>query len=294
MHVFIHFIRMYVHVYLFLCMYLYFLNLCALLNVYPSTCTTVTHRYSLLPFWYTVFYEGYRTGLPVMRAMFLEFPNDPNVLQMDDQYMIGGDLLVKPVTEQNSHKVSVYLPETDKGFWIDLDTLLPVVTTSKSSVFEVVTVATPLEKLPVFVRPGRVLPRKMRLRRASSLMFFDPITLVVAPDFRNQAEGVLYLDDEHSLAHETASAYSMRRFLFSANKLSCSAKEDNNKGSATPYVPPNAVERVILCGQTKSPIKVVNAGGEELSFVFDPIGQTTTVKKPADKVAEDWTIEFLY
>ena len=48
-------------------------------------------RYSLLPFWYTVFFEAHSGGLPVMRPLFLEFPNDPdpNLLTIDDQWMVG-------------------------------------------------------------------------------------------------------------------------------------------------------------------------------------------------------------
>lgn len=52
---------------------------------------TAILRYSLLPYWYSVFHEAYRGGLPVMRAMFLEFPEDSDgeLLTMDDQWMIG-------------------------------------------------------------------------------------------------------------------------------------------------------------------------------------------------------------
>ena len=46
-------------------------------------------RYTLLPYWYTVFYEAYSTGLPVMRPLFFEFPSDAATLQMDNQWMIG-------------------------------------------------------------------------------------------------------------------------------------------------------------------------------------------------------------
>jgi alpha 1,3-glucosidase len=46
-------------------------------------------RYSLLPYWYSVFYEAYATGMPVMRPMFFEFPVDAATLKMDNQWMIG-------------------------------------------------------------------------------------------------------------------------------------------------------------------------------------------------------------
>ncbi|GCC43684.1 hypothetical protein chiPu_0027750, partial [Chiloscyllium punctatum] len=50
--------------------------------------TAIRERYALLPFWYTLFYRAYRTGEPVMRAMWLHFPDDVNTFHLDDQYML--------------------------------------------------------------------------------------------------------------------------------------------------------------------------------------------------------------
>ncbi|CAE7666066.1 modA, partial [Symbiodinium microadriaticum] len=49
----------------------------------------IEHRYSLLPYWYSSFYTSYRTGIPVMRPMFSEFPDSEVVFNMDDQWMVG-------------------------------------------------------------------------------------------------------------------------------------------------------------------------------------------------------------
>ena len=73
-------------------------------------------RYSLLPLWYTIFYEAYATGLPVMRPMFLEFPEDSSTFAMDHQWMLGSALLVAPVTNERQTSVQVYLPS--EGEWI--------------------------------------------------------------------------------------------------------------------------------------------------------------------------------
>jgi len=67
-------------------------------------------RYSLLPLWYTIFYEAYATGLPAMRPMFLEFPEDSKTFAMDGQWMLGSSLLVAPVTSEGQSSVHVYLP----------------------------------------------------------------------------------------------------------------------------------------------------------------------------------------
>src|SRR5690242_17193880 len=63
---------------------------------------TAMIRYSLLPFWYTTFYHSYTTGQPIMRAMFSEFSTDVKTFEMDDQWMVGSSLLVKPVTDNGA------------------------------------------------------------------------------------------------------------------------------------------------------------------------------------------------
>lgn len=74
-------------------------------------------RYAMLPYLYSVGYETTREGIPMMRAMLLEYPNDLNVCNLSTQYMLGGSVLVAPVFDQKKH--NVYLP---KGSWIDLET----------------------------------------------------------------------------------------------------------------------------------------------------------------------------
>ena len=67
-------------------------------------------RYQLLPYWYSVFYEARRMGLPVIRPSWVEFPRDKNTWATEDQFMIGDCLLVHPVTEQGATSVQLYLP----------------------------------------------------------------------------------------------------------------------------------------------------------------------------------------
>ena len=62
--------------------------------------------------------EAQTCGLPMIRAMFLEFPNDKNAWELSDQYMFGSDYLVAPVTEYGARERSVYLPE---GKWEAMD-----------------------------------------------------------------------------------------------------------------------------------------------------------------------------
>jgi alpha-D-xyloside xylohydrolase len=105
-------------------------------------------RYQLLPYLKQCVISASRTGLPMMRSMVLEFPDDRLSWQFDDQYMLGDTLLVAPVIQPGGKK-TVYLP---KGRWYDywsgeaLDGGQLISTTS------------PLEQIPLYGRQGKVLP----------------------------------------------------------------------------------------------------------------------------------------
>ena len=87
--------------------------------------------------------EAVEKGLPVMRAMYLEFPEDPACWTLWDQYMFGSDWLVAPVTEYGARERKVYLPA---GRWTD----------PEGKTFDspggFVTVPAPLSAMPVFRR----------------------------------------------------------------------------------------------------------------------------------------------
>uniref|UniRef100_A0A8C3QL29 Glucosidase II alpha subunit n=1 Tax=Cyanoderma ruficeps TaxID=181631 RepID=A0A8C3QL29_9PASS len=76
-------------------------------------------RYALLPVWYTAFYHCHRQGIPVMRPLWMEFPDDSHTFAMDDQYLLDRVLLVHPVTESGARGVHVYLPGEGEVWYND-------------------------------------------------------------------------------------------------------------------------------------------------------------------------------
>ena len=111
----------------------------------------ITLRYELLPFFYTEFYTSSKTGLPVMRPMFLDFQNDEQCYYTDTQYqfMIGKNLLVAPVVSENENFKKLYLPE---GKWLDW---------WNSKVYEGnqwIIVEAPMDQIPLFIREGGIIP----------------------------------------------------------------------------------------------------------------------------------------
>jgi alpha-glucosidase (family GH31 glycosyl hydrolase) len=106
-------------------------------------------RMNLLPYLYSEARKSSRSGIPLMRAMHLEFPDDPAVHEFPYQYFLGNELLVAPVVQEGALSWSVYLPV---GRWYDLWT---------GETFQgpsVIDYPTPKEIIPVFARADTILP----------------------------------------------------------------------------------------------------------------------------------------
>ncbi len=67
-------------------------------------------RYTLLPYWYTTFHNSSKTGIPIMRPLWVEFPAEASTFSVQDEFLAGPHLLVKPVTSAQQWTTQVYLP----------------------------------------------------------------------------------------------------------------------------------------------------------------------------------------
>lgn len=241
-------------------------------------------RYALLPYWYTVFWIASVTGIPIMRPMWMEYPLEDRMFGLDDQYLIGSDLLVKPITGQGETETGVVFPIGST--WYDVDTLSQVSVDATGST----TVQAELDKIPVYQRGGSIIPRKLRLRRSASLMYNDPYTLYVALDNDGKASGVLYMDDENSLNYEDGE-YGVASF--DANlPVDGSAGSFSNKvtlGKSGFSHGKAIVERIIIMG-IATPPSILTVGSKELTAQHDSSNQVLVVRKPELSALEDWTI----
>lgn len=149
-------------------------------------------RYRLLPFLYTALEEAHRTGVPVFRPLVLNYQNDANTLSIDDEFMVGGDLLVAPILKSGAVSRLVYLPA---GVWYDYWT------GKKLSGGAMIHANAPLETVPLFVRGGAILPMGPEMNYVGEKQS-DPLTFAVYPDTRGQAETSLYEDDGASQAYQ--------------------------------------------------------------------------------------------
>jgi alpha-D-xyloside xylohydrolase len=147
-------------------------------------------RYALLPYIYSLGKRTSDTGAPFMRALFMDFPQDPNVAKIGDEYMFGPALLVAPVTEQGMQSRLVYLPAGSEwyDFW----------TNEKLSGGQTVRVAAPIEVIPVFVRAGSILPIGAPILNTAAHQAIQEIRIYPGRD----AQFELFDDDGVSYAYE--------------------------------------------------------------------------------------------
>ncbi|CAH0211097.1 Alpha-xylosidase BoGH31A [Massilia sp. Bi118] len=112
--------------------------------------STIELRYRLLPYLYTLFEESERTGLPPMRPLWFAYPGDTRAALVDDQFLLGADLLVAPVLREGQRKREVYFPKGDA--WLDWWD------GSRHEGGSAAMIAAPLDRLPLFVRAGASVP----------------------------------------------------------------------------------------------------------------------------------------
>ena len=105
-------------------------------------------RMRLVPYLHAAFVRYRKEGLPPFRALVMDYPRDVQTWTVDDEYLIGESLLVAPVVAGQSGR-SVYLPQ---GEWFDFWTR------QRHPGGRKMTVETPLDRIPLFVKSGTLLP----------------------------------------------------------------------------------------------------------------------------------------
>ncbi|KAG8815175.1 hypothetical protein FRC19_001216, partial [Serendipita sp. 401] len=252
-----------------------------------------------------------------LRPQYTVFPEDPKGFSLDEQYYLGtSGLLVKPVTAPGVTETTIYLAEAQPYY----DYFTSKVYRGKRSGTNV-TVPSALHELPLLIRGGSIVPTRERPRRSSSLMKRDPFTLRIALDASESATGELYLDDGDSYDYQKGELV-WRKFAASKHGKSglkitsedyAALKEGKEVADGVEVVPfgqPGQfkesigevrVEKIIVLGLKSKPTKV-SIGGVEIEWQFAPgvaaksgaeggVASVLTIRDPAVKIVEDWSIE---
>lgn len=155
----------------------------------PMVREAYTQRYRMLPYLYSLMYEANQNGMPAMRPLFLEFPNDP--ICYSDQnmtFMFGSSVLVANVVEPGAKERTIYLPNGCK--WYDLNDNL-----REYEGGQTITIPVELSSIPMFLRSSGIYITSEDIKKIlrDTLRNLD---LLIAAE--QDVSFVFYDDDGHS------------------------------------------------------------------------------------------------
>jgi alpha-D-xyloside xylohydrolase len=189
-------------------------------------------RYHLIPYIYSVSWMVTDEGYTMMRPLMMDFPADSTVHGITDQYMFGPALMACPVTSPGATSRSVYLPTGTAwyDFW----------TGTSYAGGQTISVSAPIEKMPLFVRAGSILPYGPEIQYAAESV--DPMDIRVYCG----ADGsfTLYEDENDNYNYESGS-YATIPFAWneSAQTLTIGARQGSFPGMLS-----NRTFRVVWVG----------------------------------------------
>ena len=199
-------------------------------------------RYRLQPYLYSNAWAQYKTGMPLMRALVLHYQDDKNVHDIGDQYLLGENIMVCPVTTKGAQTRTVYLPE---GNWFDY-------WTGKAYAGkQYIHVVTPLDTMPLFVKGGSIIPCQPVMNYTGEKEV-QQLTLEIYP---GNGHFDFYEDDGKSLAYQQGK-YAITNMQVSTTGNEIKLAISNTAGSFGTKVDSYA----IICHLDKLPVKVVVNG----------------------------------
>ena len=207
-------------------------------NIEPIARKYSELHYQLLPYTYTLAWEARNSGLPLMRAMWLHYPDDPKVKGMGSQYLWGRDILVAPVFEKGATKRDVYLP---KGEWYDWWT------STKVNGGQTVSRPVDLSIMPIYVKAGAIIPTDP-IRQYTAEVVSEPTTLNIYTGANGQY--ILYEDDGISQSYLKGEG-SWIRMAWDDKTKKLKLEPGAPKGSTNVVVPRNFSVKLLPGGSVK-------------------------------------------
>ncbi len=152
-------------------------------------------RYKLLPYLYTITEETTRTGMPLMRPVFLEYPKSEEFYGDDRDFLFGPDLFVAPVVTETTDAERVTLPP---GEWYDYWT------SEKRNSKERLELHPRLDEVPLYVRAGAIVPMQPLVQYTEEKPNGPLEVRVYLPGgtANSDCRGTLYQDDGHTFAYQ--------------------------------------------------------------------------------------------
>ncbi len=229
-------------------------------------------RYRLLPYLYTNVEEMTRTGIPLMRPVFLEYPKAEESYGDDRDFLFGGDLFIAPAFSEMPEAEDVRLPP---GGWYEYGTSILHESTGTISL------QPELGVLPVFERAGAIIPQQPIVQDTDETPN-GPIELHVYPG--PDCRGALYQDDGHTFAY--------RRGKFLRASYACDAKPGSvsvtSRIDHAAFSPWWTSARLVVYGFKAAPREVRVGGKTVAGWTFDAAAGAVTLLVPHARA--DWRV----
>jgi alpha-glucosidase len=258
----------------------------------------IEERYRLMPYLYTAAEEMSRTGMPIVRPLFLEFPDatkdrHPMDLDAGNEFLFGRNLLVAPaIYAEKTDAYPVELPVVDwYNYWtgerVDGGTLSDGAPALNDPGFigRKIMIKPQLDVLPVFVRAGSILPIQPLVQSTSEIPK-GPLTLRVYPG--EECKGSIYLDDGHSFTYKHGDFLRME-FTCKKTQNGIAVHVSPHEGSYVPWWKDLQVE---VYGSSASPVRASIDGNREATPSFDAVRHAVTVQVPDNGKGADLRIEW--
>jgi alpha-glucosidase len=238
-------------------------------------------RYKLMPYLYTGIEESTRTGLPLMRPVFLEYPQAPDFYGDNRDFLFGRDFFVAPVTTDMVDAEEVSLPPGDwYDFW----------TNTKLSSKEKFTLHPRLDEMPLYVRAGAIVPMQPVVQSTEEKPN-GPLELrVYLPNSASNGDcrGTLYQDDGHTFAYQKGE---ILRVNYSCEVSAAAATVTSNLEKSA-YQPWWKSAQVTIYGASAPP-KEVRIGEQAINeWRYDTLAHSVTLTVP--DAVRNWSIRLSF
>jgi len=216
-------------------------------QVLPIIREWIEFRYRLIPYLYSLLFESTQTGHPIIRPMIYEFPADPKCHTESFDFMLGPNLLVASVLQDGARRRPVYLPAASD--WCDW------YSGEWHTGGQVVDADAPLERIPLFVRAGSLIPMGKVMRHVDAEPDDVRQVFVFPHPAAGRGEFTLIEDDGRTLGYQRGE-YSEVRLKVAATSDHISLQAARRGNFHLPYnqieyiLPPNEARPVIVNGET--------------------------------------------
>jgi alpha-glucosidase len=229
-------------------------------------------RYRLLPYIYTGIEDMTRTGIPFMRPIFLDYPQQENFYNDDRDFLFGDDLFVAPVVTETLDAEEIQLPPGD---WYDYWT------SQKHASKEKIALHPALDELPLYVRAGAIIPMQPIVQNSEEKPSGPLEIKVYAGD---DCRGSLYEDDGHTFAYQ--------RDKFRRTNYNCLVSPGSVTVSATTekstFQPWWHAARITIFGVPTEPKELRIGQQATRDWRYDAKSQSIVVTVP--NAQENWAI----